>query len=156
MAAPTALTAQNTRGVSAVHLPPAGFVAEQIRMVFADIAVAAVKIGMLGSREIVEAVADALAPHPDVPIVLDPVLVSTSGATLGDDAVIAAMRARLFPRAMLVTPNLSGRRARLAGTATRSSRDAEDRDRRASRFAAATGEPRGLIKGGHRDRATAD
>lgn len=62
MAAITALTAQNTRGVSAVHLPPATFVREQVDMVFADIEVAAVKIGMLGSAAIVEAVADALAP----------------------------------------------------------------------------------------------
>ncbi|MCX8255108.1 MAG: bifunctional hydroxymethylpyrimidine kinase/phosphomethylpyrimidine kinase, partial [Beijerinckiaceae bacterium] len=76
MAAITALTAQNTRGVSAVHLPPATFVREQVDMVFADIEVAAVKIGMLGSAAIVEAVADALAPHPAVPVVLDPVLVA--------------------------------------------------------------------------------
>ena len=64
MAAITALTAQNTRGVSAVHLPPADFVREQVAMVFADVKVAAVKIGMLGSAEIVAAVADALAPTP--------------------------------------------------------------------------------------------
>ena len=152
MAAITALTAQNTTGVSAVHLPPANVVAEQIRMVFADIAVAAVKIGMLGSREIVEAVAAALAPYPAVPVVLDPVLVATSGATLGDDDVIAAMRARLFPHATLVTPNLA-EASRLAGNASLASRsDIEN----VARKLRGRGRAAWLVKGGHAASRDAD
>ena len=151
MAAITALTAQNTRGVSAVQLPPPAFVAEQIRMVFADIAVAAVKIGMLGSREIVEAVAEALAPWPGVPIVLDPVLVATSGATLGDDGVIAAMRARLFPRATLVTPNLAEATRLADGTPLGSRAEIEA----AAQGLRGDGPAAWLIKGGHGTEAEA-
>lgn len=106
MAAITALTAQNTRGVTGVHVPPASFVAEQIEAVFADIKVAAVKIGMLGSPEIVRAVADSLSAHKPPAIVLDPVLVATSGDSLGAPGVVEAMRAHLFPLATLVTPNI--------------------------------------------------
>ena len=149
MAAITALTAQNTCGVSAVHLPPADFVAEQIRMVLADIDVAAIKIGMLGSAAIVEAVAAALAScrrssANKPPIVLDPVLVATSGATLGDDAVIAAMRARLFPLACVITPNLA-ETCRLAAIAElTSAADVEAAARKLHDGPAAW-----LIKGGH-------
>ncbi len=143
MAAITALTAQNTGGVSAVHLPPAAFVAEQVRMVLADVDVAAVKVGMLGSPAIVEAVADALAAVT-VPIVLDPVLVATSGAILGDDAVITAMRARLFPLARVVTPNLA-ETARLA--AIPEPADAAAIEAAARRLR--DGPAAWLIKGGH-------
>ena len=107
MAVITALTAQNTRTVSGVHLPPAAFVAEQIATLAADIDVAAIKIGMLGSAEIAAAVAASLDRFKDVPVVLDPVLVATSGAVLGDGTVADALRAALFPRATLVTPNLA-------------------------------------------------
>jgi hydroxymethylpyrimidine kinase/phosphomethylpyrimidine kinase len=147
MAAIAALTAQNTLGVAAVHLPPPSFVAEQIASVLADADVAAIKVGMLGSRAIVEAVADALAARPGVPLVLDPVLVATSGAALGNDGVIAAMRARLFPLATLVTPNLF-EAARLAGedgTATREEMEYLARTLKGEGSAA------WLIKGGHRD-----
>ena len=151
MAALTALTAQNTEGVSAVHMPPPDFVAEQVRMVFADVAVAAVKIGMLGSAAIVAAVADALAPHRDVPIVLDPVLVATSGAVLGSDEVILAMRERLFPLARIVTPNLA-ETGRLAGAAEPADAAAIEAVARALR----TGPAAWLIKGGHGREGTAD
>ena len=144
MAALTALTAQNTRGVTAVHLPPPAFVAEQIATVLADINVAAVKIGMLGSAAIVEAVAGALAGFAG-PVVLDPVLVATSGAALGDDGVIAAMRAHLFARATLVTPNLA-EAARLAGVAALGN-DAAIAD--AARQLRGAGFAAWLIKGGH-------
>jgi hydroxymethylpyrimidine/phosphomethylpyrimidine kinase len=152
MAAITALTAQNTREVRAVHLPPASFVAEQIATVFADIEVSAVKIGMLGSAAIVVAVATALEAHPEIPVVLDPVLVSTSGAQLGDDAVVEAMRRALLPRATLVTPNLA-EAARLAGDAHAG--DAADTERVARHLRGETATA-WLIKGGHRDAATAD
>ncbi len=143
MAAPTALTAQNTLGVTAVHLPPPNFVAQQIAALFADSEVAAVKIGMLGSAAIVEAVAEALAGYAG-PLVLDPVLVATSGAVLGDDAVIAAMRAQLFPRATLITPNLA-EAARLLGGATLDDDAAIEAAARRLRG----GSTAWLIKGGH-------
>ena len=152
MAALTALTAQNTLGVGSVHLPPPAFVAEQIALVFADIEVAAVKIGMLGSRPIVEAVAEVLALHRTVPIVLDPVLVATSGASLGDDSVVAAMRKSLFPLARLVTPNLA-EAARLAGVGRLTTND--EIHAVAVRLRGA-GHAAWLIKGGHGAGDTAD
>ena len=106
MAAITALTAQNTRGVSGVHVPPPDFITAQIAAIFADIRVDAVKIGMLASGAVATAVAQALAPHARVPIVLDPVLVATSGDSLGAPDVVEAMRRELFPLAAVVTPNL--------------------------------------------------
>ena len=143
MAAPTALTAQNTRGVTAVHLPPPAFVAEQVAALFADSEIAAVKIGMLGSAAIVEAVAGALAGYAG-PVVLDPVLVATSGAVLGDDAVIAAMRAHLFARATVVTPNLAEAARLLDGAALDDAAAIEAAARRLRGGHAAW-----LIKGGH-------
>ncbi len=106
MAAITALTAQNTRGVTGVHLPDAAFVARQIDAIFDDIRVDAVKIGMLGTGAIVEAVADCLARRGARNIVLDPVLVATSGDSLGAPDVVEAMQRRLMPRARVVTPNI--------------------------------------------------
>ena len=106
MAVITALTAQNTQGVSGVHIPPAEFVAQQIDAIFADIEVSAVKIGMLGSPDVVEAVAQALKRHGAKNIVLDPVLVATSGDSLGAPGVVEVMRAHLLPLARVVTPNI--------------------------------------------------
>lgn len=114
MAAITALTAQNTTGVTGVHVPDAAFVAQQIETIFADVAVHAVKIGMLAGPDIVAAVAASLARHRPAHIVLDPVLVATSGDNLGAPGVVEAMRAHLFPQASLITPNLP-EAARLAG-----------------------------------------
>ena len=104
MTAITALTAQNTLGVDAVMPVPADFVLAQIDAVIGDIGVDAVKIGMLGSPEVARVVADRLAGL-DVPIVFDPVMVSTSGAALADAATIAAFE-RLMALASVVTPNL--------------------------------------------------
>lgn len=106
MAVITALTAQNTRGVSGVHVPPAEFLAQQIDAIFADVRVDAVKIGMLASGEIAETVAKRLAAHGAKNIVLDPVLVATSGDALGAPDVVDAMCKYLFPLADLVTPNV--------------------------------------------------
>jgi len=106
MAVITALTAQNTQGVAAMHLPPADFVAQQIAMIFADIDVAAIKIGLLPSVEIVKAVAGELARFKG-PVILDPVLAATSGDTLSVDDVPAALVTYLFPLATLVTPNIA-------------------------------------------------
>lgn len=107
MAAITALTAQNTQGVFAVQDVPAGFAVKQIAMIFDDVNVAAVKIGLLPSAAIVRAVAEELAQHKTCPIILDPVLVATSGDRLGADDVPGALIAHLFPLATLVTPNIS-------------------------------------------------
>ena len=116
MAAVTALTAQNTRGVTAVHVPPPAFIAAQLDAIYADIRVDAVKIGMLGSGAVVSTVADRLKSHGQQRIVLDPVLVATSGDSLGSPDVVDAMRRVLMPLATLVTPNLP-EAARLADRA---------------------------------------
>jgi hydroxymethylpyrimidine kinase/phosphomethylpyrimidine kinase len=105
MAAITALTAQNTRGVTAVHVPPADFLAAQLDAIFTDIEVHAVKIGMLATAEIVHVVADRLMTYKPRFVVLDPVLVATSGDSLGAPGVVDAMLQLLFPLATLVTPN---------------------------------------------------
>ena len=105
MTAITALTAQNTLGVTGVMPVPDDFVIEQIDAVVSDIGVDAVKIGMIGSAEVVNAVADRLAVLGDVPIVFDPVMVSTSGSLLADEATIVAF-GRLMDIATVVTPNL--------------------------------------------------
>jgi hydroxymethylpyrimidine/phosphomethylpyrimidine kinase len=104
MTAITAITAQNTLGVQAVHPIPVDIVVAQMRSVIEDIGVDAVKIGMIGSAETAHAVADLL-DQLDVPIVFDPVMVSTSGAVLADAATMAAFE-RLMGVASVVTPNI--------------------------------------------------
>ena len=107
MTAITAVTAQNSVGVQAIAPMSGDVVAEQIASCIGDIGVDAVKIGMLHDREIIAAVADALGRLPgDVPVVLDPVMIATSGATLIAEDAIAEMRERLFPLAAIITPNL--------------------------------------------------
>ena len=105
MTAITAVSAQNTRGLSALKLMPAKLVAAQIRACREDIGVDAVKIGMLGSAATIRAVAREISGL-NVPIVLDPVLVSSSGQRLLPDAAITLLKTALFPLASLVTPNL--------------------------------------------------
>ena len=100
-----ALTAQNTTGVTAVHEVPPELVRAQLDAVADDFDLGAAKTGMLFSRAIVEAVADWLAGHP-VPLVVDPVLVASSGARLLRDDAVELVVARLFPLATVVTPNL--------------------------------------------------
>ncbi|MFN7553044.1 MAG: bifunctional hydroxymethylpyrimidine kinase/phosphomethylpyrimidine kinase [Pseudomonadota bacterium] len=102
----TAVTAQNTRAVSAVHPVPVRVVHAQVEAVFDDFDIRALKIGMLGTPRLVMAVASALVRHPDPPVVLDPVMVASSGATLLRPQAIGAMRRLLVPRATLLTPNL--------------------------------------------------
>lgn len=104
MTAITALTAQNTLGVQAVHAVPVDMVVAQMRAVIDDIGVDAVKIGMIGSAATAHAVADTL-DRIDAPMVFDPVMIATSGAVLADAATVAAFE-RLIRRATLVTPNL--------------------------------------------------
>ncbi len=102
----TALTAQNTRGVQAIHDVPAEFIAAQIDSVFSDLAVSATKIGMLSQVPVIEAVASGLDRHKVGNVVLDPVMVATSGDRLLNPGAVSALRRLLFPRAALVTPNL--------------------------------------------------
>lgn len=145
MAALTALTAQNTRGVSAVHVPPPEFLAAQIDSIFADIAVAAVKIGMLATGEIADLVGERMARHPGIPVVLDPVLVATSGDSLGAPDVVDAMHRSLFPLSTLITPNLP-EAARLADEPV--PHDEGGMKRLAERLHA-RGARAVLVKGGH-------
>jgi hydroxymethylpyrimidine/phosphomethylpyrimidine kinase len=102
----TALTAQNTRGVTGVHAVPAPFVGEQLRTLLDDVTVHATKLGMLGTAEVVFEVARVLADRPAGPVVCDPVMVATSGDRLIDEAAIDAVRTVLLPVTDLITPNV--------------------------------------------------
>ena len=105
LSAIAALTAQNTRGVIAVHVPPIEFLRAQLDACFDDFDIHAVKLGMLANAEVIHAVADALEKHRPPHVVLDPVMVATSGARLLEDSALQAMRERLIPLATLITPN---------------------------------------------------
>ena len=141
----TALTAQNTKGVQAIHDVPAAFVAAQIDSVFSDLEVGAVKIGMLSRPDVIDAVADGLARHAQgIPVVLDPVMVATSGDRLITGEAVAVLRERLLPRADLLTPNLP-EAAVLLGEEGTDEAGAADRARRLL----ALGARAVLVKGGH-------
>ena len=105
MSALVALTAQNTTGVTAVHELPPDFIRAQLDAVFSDLGVDAAKTGMLFSRTIIETVAELLERRP-IPLVVDPVLVASSGAQLLQDDAVETLISRLFPLATVVTPNL--------------------------------------------------
>src|SRR5919201_701901 len=113
-----ALTAQNTTAVTAIHELPSDFVVAQLDAVFGDIGVDAAKTGMLFSRRLIETVADFLAAHP-VPLVVDPVMVASSGARLLQDDAVDTYVERLFPLAAVVTPNLPGAEVLAGGPGTR-------------------------------------
>lgn len=140
----TALTAQNTRGVQAVEVPSAAFVVRQIDSVLADLRVDAAKTGMLANREIVGAVASRLA-GTRIPLVVDPVMIATSGDALLTPDAVAAVRDELMPLAALVTPNLA-EAARLLGAAVAAT--VEEAMQQASALAERAGVPV-LVKGGH-------
>ena len=142
----TALTAQNTLGVQGIHDVPAEFVSRQIDSVFSDLAVRAVKIGMLSRTAVIAAVADGLARHAGaIPVVLDPVMVATSGDRLIADEAVAALRDRLLPRADLITPNLPEAAVLLGEAMAEDSAAAVAQARRL----VALGARAVLIKGGH-------
>ena len=103
----TALTAQNTRGVTAIHAVPAQFVTQQIDAVASDLRVAAVKTGMLYDRDTVLAVVEGVRRHKLSPLVVDPVMVATSGDMLLEPDAVEAVRRELLPLADIVTPNLA-------------------------------------------------
>jgi hydroxymethylpyrimidine/phosphomethylpyrimidine kinase len=143
MTAITAITAQNTVSVEAVMPVPTEMVLKQIDAVVADLGVDVVKIGMLGSAETAQAVADRLARLTDVPIVFDPVMVATSGNALADSATVAAFE-RLIALAAVVTPNVPELEA-LTESSIESERDLEEAARKlAGRTKGAV-----LAKGGH-------
>lgn len=141
----TAVTAQNSMRVAAVHMIPAEMVAAQIDAVFVDLPVASVKIGMLGNSDVIAAVAKCLARHGASGIVLDPVLVATSGARLLPEEALNALVALLLPRAHLLTPNLP-EAAALTGSPIAKDEAAMIAQARAL---LAMGTEAVLIKGGH-------
>ena len=145
----TALTAQNTTGVRAIYAVPLDMLADQIDAVVEDIGVDAVKIGMLHSAPTIETVAAALDRHHLRQTVLDPVMVATSGAALIDPSAIAALVRLLFPRALLVTPNLD-EAAMLVGRLLHTEADMAD----AAQQMLDMGARAVLLKGGHRPGAT--
>jgi hydroxymethylpyrimidine/phosphomethylpyrimidine kinase len=146
LSAIAALTAQNTRGVDAVFVPPVSFLRAQIDACFDDFDVRAVKIGMLATAEVIETVAEALERHRPPAVVLDPVMVATSGNRLLADDALDALRRRLLPLATLVTPNIPEAEA-LLGRSIASSDDAND----AAAQLLALGAGAVLLKGGHLD-----
>ena len=146
MTAVTAITVQNTTGVHGVHRVPLDIIRGQITRVLGDIGADAVKIGMLGSADIVGVVAGELVLYQSIPLVLDTVMVAKGGAALLDDGGIAALRAQLLPRADLVTPN-APEAAVLAGIRVETADDLVQ----AGQALIALGAKAALVKGGHLD-----
>lgn len=144
MTAITALTAQNTRGVRAIHGVPPPMLRDQIDAVIEDIGADAVKIGMLHAPDIVQTVAEAIDRHALQNVVLDPVMVATSGAVLIDNPAIAVLVRELFPRALVVTPNLD-EASLLVGRPLNNEQDMQ----LAALELLATGARAVLLKGGH-------
>jgi hydroxymethylpyrimidine/phosphomethylpyrimidine kinase len=142
MSAIVALTAQNTTGVTAVHELPPDFVRAELEAVFDDIGVDAAKTGMLFSAELIAAAADFLAEHP-VPLVVDPVMVASSGARLLREDAVQTLVERLFPLATVITPNLMEAQALATGASRR-----ELAERLHELGAAAV-----IVTGGHGDEA---
>ncbi len=141
----TALTAQNTCGVTDVHVVPAEFVTAQLDAVLSDLDVRAVKTGMLARSDIIEAIAEALERFSPPNLVIDPVMIASSGNALLTEEAIATLREKLLPRARLITPNLP-EAARLLGE----SEAAREIDiARQGRALLALGCEAVLIKGGH-------
>jgi hydroxymethylpyrimidine/phosphomethylpyrimidine kinase len=140
-----ALTAQNTRGVTGIHVLPTAFITEQLDTLFADVSVDAVKIGMLATSEVIRTVADALVRHRPHTVVLDPVMVAASGDRLLEADAVADLRDRLLPLVDLVTPNLPEAAVLLAREPARSVAEAEKQARDLRHM----GAPRVLLKGGH-------
>lgn len=144
MSAITALTAQNTTGVRAIHAVPPEMLTDQIDAVVEDIGVDAVKIGMLHAPDIVQAVANAIDKHQLRRVVLDPVMVATSGAVLIDNPAIQALVQLLFPRVDIITPNLD-EAGLLVGRTLHNEHDMQQ----AAQQLLDMGAPAVLLKGGH-------
>jgi hydroxymethylpyrimidine/phosphomethylpyrimidine kinase len=140
----TSLTAQNTQGVQGVLPISSAFVQAQITSVLSDIPVGAIKTGMLATAEIISAVADSLAAN-DIPLVLDPVMVATSGDRLLAEDAIKTLITRLIPRARILTPNLLEAAALLSAPVACSMTEMEQQ----ARHLLAMGAQAVLVKGGH-------
>lgn len=143
----TALTAQNTKGVTGVHGVPPDFVRAQIDAVMSDLDVGAIKIGMLASSAIVDAVVAGLEAWPGPSIVLDPVMVAQSGDPLIDDGAVATLRDRLLPLATVITPNLPEAARLLGGDPAGTEADMANQ----GRALIGLGARAVLMKGGHGD-----
>ncbi|MEW5976713.1 MAG: bifunctional hydroxymethylpyrimidine kinase/phosphomethylpyrimidine kinase [Acidobacteriota bacterium] len=142
----TAVTAQNTREVRAIHPIPSEVVAQQLEAVLTDIGADAVKTGMLANQDIIVTVAARLRDHGPIPLVVDPVMVSKAGVPLLEPPAIAALRRELFPLAAVVTPNVPEAEALLGRTLK-----TEEQLLKAGREMLAMGPKAVLIKGGHRE-----
>ncbi len=140
-----ALTAQNTQGVQGIHGVPPEFVRQQMDSIFSDLAVGAVKIGMLATPEVIETVAEGLLAHNVHTVVLDTVMVAKSGDPLLRPEAVDTLRDRLVPRAMVITPNLP-EAARLLD-AEQARNESEMREQAKALLALGPGAV--LIKGGH-------
>lgn len=140
----TAITAQNTVGVTAVHEIPLDVIAAQLDAVLSDIGADAAKTGMLSSAPIIGVVADAVRRYRVARLVVDPVMIAKSGDRLLREDAVAAMRAELLPLALVVTPNIPEAET-LAGMAIRT----EEERREAARRIAAYGPRYVVVKGGH-------
>ena len=149
MTAITAITVQNTLGVAGIHPVPSSYVADQMAAVIEDIGVDAVKIGMLPSIETVERVADVLRRYGISRVVVDPVMVSTSGSCLSGEEVMASIRELLFPLAELITPNIPEAEF-LTGLTIRSDSDFAE----AAAELQSQGAKNVLLKAGHCDGGT--
>lgn len=143
----SALTSQNTHGVTGIHQVPAQFVFDQINAVFVDLAVRAVKIGMVAERDVIESIAASLARWKPRYVVLDPVMVATSGDRLLAPDAIDALRKVLIPCADIITPNLPEAAALLDEPIAKSEAEIEAQGKRLL----ALGCKAVLIKGGHGD-----
>ncbi len=141
----TALTAQNTQGVTGIHDVPPEFIAAQIDAVFCDLAVGAVKVGMLSQVPAIKAVAAGLDRWQQVNVVLDPVMVAASGDRLLAPGAVAVLKRELFPRALVVTPNLPEAAALLEAPLAQTEAEMREQAEQLLAFGARAV----LIKGGH-------
>ncbi len=142
----TAITVQNTLGVSRVEAVSPGLMTAQARAVLDDIGADCFKLGMLGDQAMAEAAADLLDAYPDIPAVVDPVMTAKGGATLSDQGAVRTLKMRLLPRASLFTPN-GPEAAALTGLQVETTEDL----RRAAEVLLAQGARALLMKGGHID-----
>jgi hydroxymethylpyrimidine/phosphomethylpyrimidine kinase len=147
----TALTAQNTKGVTGIHDAPADFITAQMDAVFSDLAVDAVKIGMVSQREAIMAIAAGLERWRQTKVVLDPVMVATSGDKLLAPDAVDALKRDLIPRALVITPNLPEAAALLDAPVARNETEMRAQGERLL----ALGARAVLVKGGHAQGAEA-
>jgi len=140
----TALTAQNTLGVTGIHSIPPDFVGQQLDTLLQDITPGAIKIGMVHTPELAVVIADCLLQFPHIPVVLDPVMIATSGDRLIEDATAAAIIQKLFPLATVITPNMD-EASLLAGIPVTSVPDMQA----AGKKILSMGSKAVLVKGGH-------